>query len=271
MALRVGILTSDELRHCYVANAVADRFDVVAVVYQDTGYRPVDAAATADDERTARIVRYHFEDRLRQEQRFFGRAVEPVEAGNGAAVRRVKPDALNTDETVAFLKTQRADVLLVYGTNLIKPPLLDAFEGRMINMHLGLSPYYRGTATNFYPLVNDEPEFVGATIHLIDAGIDSGAIIHQARPEIVADDTPHTVGCKAIIAGVAKIIQSLAEYEAGIMPAVPQWPIETPRLYRRRDYHPSHVVNLYDMLADGLFRKYVERAPHVANSFRLVH
>jgi folate-dependent phosphoribosylglycinamide formyltransferase PurN len=270
VGLRVGILTSDELRHFYVADAVADRFDVVTIVYQDTGYRPVDAAATADDERAARVVRYHFEQRLRQEERFFGHTTDPIETVNSAAVRRIKPEALNTDETVAFLKGQRPDVLLVYGTNLIKPPLLDAFEGRMINMHLGLSPYYRGTATNFYPLVNDEPEFVGATIHLIDAGIDSGAIVHQARPEIVADDTPHTVGCKAIIAGVAKIIQSLAEYEFGRMQAVPQWPVENPRLYRRRDYHPSHVVKLYDMLSDGLFPRYVERKARVENSFRLV-
>lgn len=270
VALRVGILTSDDVRHRYVVNAIAARFDMVAVAYQNTGYSPVRAAATADDERTVCLVRKHFEERHRQERRFFGHAAAPAQNGPNRAVRRIDSNALNTLETVAFLQDRRVDVVVVYGTNLIKSPLLERFDGRMINMHLGLSPYYRGTATNFYPLVNDEPEFVGATIHLIDAGVDSGAIIHQARPQIVADDMPHTVGCKAILAGIRKLIQSLEEFEAGTMVAAPQWPVESPRLYRRRDYHPSHVVTLYDRIADGLFPNYVARKSRVENAFRLI-
>ena len=160
--------------------------------------------------------------------------------------------------------------MVVYGTGLIKPPLLDRFSGRMINMHLGLSPYYRGTATNFYPLLNNEPEFVGATIHMISAGIDSGDIVHHSRPEIVADDMPHTVGCKAILAGIDKMIQTLTELEAGAMVATPQWPVAGAKLYLRADYHPGQVRKLYELIAEGLFPNYVSRKHHVENTFRLL-
>ena len=44
------------------------------------------------------------------------------------------------------------DVVLVFGTGLLKAPLIGAFPGRIINIHLGLSPYYRGAGTNFWPL-----------------------------------------------------------------------------------------------------------------------
>lgn len=182
----------------------------------------------------------------------------------------MQPGELNTAGTLRFLESRGVDAVLVFGTNLIKRPLLDQFAGRIINLHLGLSPYYRGTATNFYPLLNDEPEYVGATIHLIDAGIDSGPIIHHARPEIVAGDGPHTIGCKAILAGLEKLRQAAEELAQGRLRAVTQWPASSPRVYRRKDFHPRHVVELYEKLAGGLIERYAARADEVAPKVKLI-
>lgn len=270
MSLRVAILTGTETRHRYFVNSVARAAEVVAVGYQDTGYHPADAAAKLADDASAAIVKKHFDERVRQEQLYFGHDGDWLSDGRNCAVRRFDPATLSSAESVAFLQQREAEVVVVYGTTLIKPPLLDRFAGRMINMHLGLSPYYRGTATNFYPLVNEEPQFVGATIHLIDPGIDSGAILHHARPEITADDMPHTLGCKAILRGIEAMIQSLREFESGTITAVPQWSVAHARLYLRKDYHPSQVVRLYELIEDGLFPKYVARASKVRDAFRLV-
>jgi folate-dependent phosphoribosylglycinamide formyltransferase PurN len=268
--MRVGILTSDDVRHRFVVNHLRTRFEVTAVCYQNTGYVPADTAAGAVDEQTAAIVRHHFEERRRQELLFFGHNADPLSDSPACAVRQVGPKTLNTADTLALLKKSGVDAVVVYGTGLIRAPLLQAFAGRMINLHLGLSPYYRGTATNFYPLVNEEPEYVGATVHLIDTGIDSGAIIHHARPDIVAQDLPHTVGCKAIQAGVGKIEQALEELAAGQLVSVPQWPVPNGRLYLRQDYHPEQVVRLYRLIEDGLFPKYVARKQRVENAMRLI-
>ena len=268
--MRIGILTSNDIRHRYVVNAIAARCDVAAICYQDTGYVPADTAADSIDEATAAVVKRHFDERRRQEHAYFGHNAEPMTDSPACGVRIVDPRTLNTDDTLAFLRQCGVEAVVVYGTGIIKQPLLDAFCGRMINMHLGLSPYYRGTATNFYPLLNDEPEYVGATIHMIDPGIDSGAIIHHARPEIVADDMPHTVGCKAILAGLEKLIQAVEELAAGKLTAVPQWPVPDGKLYLRKHYHPSQVVKLYEMIEDGLFPKYVARKHHVRDAMRLV-
>ena len=270
MSLRVGILTSVELRHRYFVNAIAKRFDVVAVGYQETGYRPATAHLDGLDAETACIVAHHFDERRRQEEIYFSQGGARRESSRNCAVRGLDSATLNSHQTARLLGERDVDVVAVYGTDLIKPPLLDRFGGRMINMHLGLSPYYRGTATNFYPLLNDEPEFVGATIHMIDAGIDSGDIIHHARPEIVADDMPHTVGCKAILAGIDKMIQALTELESGALVTTPQWPIRDAKLYLRADYHPSQVRALYELIAAGLFPNYVSRRHRVQDTFRLI-
>jgi len=193
-----------------------------------------------------------------------------VEPGDTCGVQFLNPGELNTDATLSFLRKAGVQCLAVYGTNLIKPPLLGAWPGHTINLHLGLSPYYRGTATNFYPLVNGEPQYVGATIHLIDEGIDSGPILRHVRPEIVADDMPHTIGCKAIMAGVDAMIDALSALEQGTMEPVEQWEEPDAKLYLRKDYHPRHVVQLYQKLKEGLIPNYVNSGPKTNRVPKLV-
>ena len=268
--MNVGILTSVETRHRYFVNALRSRVNVVAVGYEETGYQPTSVAATDLTPEEARIVEHHFAERARQEEIFFGADAGFAIDHERCRARRLAPGTLNADDTLAFLESAGVDTVAVYGTNLIKAPLLDHWPGRMINMHLGLSPYYRGTATNFYPLLNEEPEYVGATIHLLDAGIDSGPIFKHARPEIVAEDLPHTIGCKAILAGIEALITVLEDLKGDRLTPVPQWKPPAVRLCLRKDYHPRQVVELYRKIEAGLIPRYVERAARVADRFRLI-
>jgi folate-dependent phosphoribosylglycinamide formyltransferase PurN len=268
--MRIGILTSIETRHRYFANALQAACEVSAICYQETGYVPASTAAAEIDDSTAACVKHHFEERRRQEEIYFSHNAGPVPEGSDIGVRRVDKLTLNTPATLQFLRNHGVEAVVVYGTGLIKEPLLSHYAGRLINMHLGLSPYYRGTATNFYPLLNDEPEYVGATIHAIDAGIDSGPIYRHARPDITADDMPHTAGNKAILAGIEAMLKTLREMEAGTLAAVPQWKPENPRLYLRKDYHPRQVVQLYELIEGGLFPRYAARKANGQDAIRLV-
>lgn len=263
----LGILTSVETRHRYFAQAIREHLPVAAVAYEETGYTPADTDAHDLTGEEKSVVAAHFAERARQEEAYFGHNAAFVESCGDCAVRRLAPGSLNSPETRSFLKDAGVDTVVVYGTNLIKPPLLTCRPGRMINMHLGLSPYYRGTATNFYPLLNEEPEYVGATIHLLDEGIDSGAILRHARPKIVADDMPHTIGCKAILAGIAAMIAVLRDLEQGRLNPVPQWTVPHPRLYLRKDYHPREIIELYKKIDGGLIRRYAE---HATGQVRLI-
>lgn len=268
--MNLGILTSVATRHLYFANRIRDAFPVRAVAYEQTGYSSAAVERDHLPPEDQALVERHFLERTRQEERFFGHLSHLVEADATCAVAQLQPGKLNTDATLSFLHRAGVDTVVVFGTNLIKEPLLSHFSGRMVNMHLGLSPYYRGTATNFYPLLNEEPEYVGATIHLIDAGVDSGAILRHARPKIVADDQPHTIGCKAIEAGIEAMLIVLGEIEAERLASVPQWNVPRPRLYLRKHYHPDQVVALYRKLEQGLIPRYVARADQLAGKVRLV-
>lgn len=268
--MRLGILTSVETRHRYFAHRLRAALPVAAVVYEHVEYRPAEVETPDLTAEERQLVADHFLERARQEEVSFGRLSEWIPDRGEFRASHVGPAELNADCTLRFLETADVDTVAVFGTDLVRPPLLGRWPGRMVNLHLGLSPYYRGTATNFYPLLNGEPEYVGATIHLLDAGIDAGPILKHVRPAIQADDTPHTIGCNAIAAGVEAMIAALQDLDAGRRTAVPQWEVPNARLYLRRDYNPRQVIELRRKIDAGLITKYLDRAERVAPAVRLI-
>jgi hypothetical protein len=174
------------------------------------------------------------------------------------AADRVTPVAAggcNDPLQIERMRAMQPDVVLVFGTSLLTPPLIDAFAGRILNIHLGLSPYYRGAGTNFWPLVNEEPEYCGATIHFLDAGVDSGPIIAHARPEVIAGDGPHDIGNKTIVAAVDTLVAAALALRDGTVTGVPQWP--GGRLYRRADFSAAAVRQLYRNFENGMIDRYL--------------
>src|SRR5262249_55148982 len=197
--LRVNIvfLTGSELRHSFVRKAIAlSRGASVIRSYcegtEKSVWRLVESAGACADDARAR----HLAARDQSEKDFFSAFValapdrsEPIFLPKGE---------INEPAHADDIGALRPDLLACYGSSLIRAPLLTRFEGRFLNVHLGLSPYYRGAGTNFWPLVRGEPEFVGATFMHIDPGVDTGEIIHQMRARVLPGDSPHQIGNRLI-------------------------------------------------------------------------
>jgi folate-dependent phosphoribosylglycinamide formyltransferase PurN len=183
---RVVVLCGGAPRHVYVANRLCRSLDVVAIV-QEVGRRITLAklASLAKPEVTARKIGRWLRDRRRYagnpEARFFFGKSE---------VRLDRPELLQRAEHIndraVFDTVQRLapDAVAVFGTSLIRPPLLGQGRLGMLNLHGGLSPDYRGADCTFWALYNGEPEQVGCTLHFINAGIDTGALIAHVCPEV---------------------------------------------------------------------------------------
>ena len=69
----------------------------------------------------------------------------------------------------------KSDIYIVFGASYIKGWLIEFLEkNNAFNIHMGLSPYYRGSSCNFWALYDNNPNYVGATIHMLSKGLDSG-------------------------------------------------------------------------------------------------
>jgi folate-dependent phosphoribosylglycinamide formyltransferase PurN len=252
---RIVILTGSELRHRFVrkALAVSDGIDVARSYCEGMTNSLLDMVDKKPVEESE-FQRAHLEARARSEEEFFAEfdrlapdRSHPVDIERGR---------INDDERADEIKALAPDLLVAYGCSLIKGRLLQAFVGRFLNVHLGLSPYYRGSGTNFWPLVNREPEFVGATFMHIDPGVDTGEIVHQIRARVLPGDSPHQIGNRLIADMVpvyAAVVQNFDRLGRMQQPPVPA----DERVYRSRDLTEAATQKLYDNFAGGLVATYL--------------
>jgi methionyl-tRNA formyltransferase len=242
------VLTSTMRRHQFVANTLAARMDVACVWQEKKSFEPLKYAGSTADEA---VIARHFAARDASEDAYFSEHPRVL-----APVRTVAPGGCNDPNELEIMRKLNPDVVLVFGTGLLKQPLIDAFAGRVINIHLGLSPYYRGAGTNFWPLVNREPEYCGATIHFLDAGVDSGPMIEHVRPDIESADGPHDIGNKTIIAAANALAAVAIAHAASPLRGVPQQ--GDGRVYKRADFSAAAVDRLYSNFANGMIEDYLE-------------
>lgn len=87
------------------------------------------------------------------------------------------------------LEAEQVEWIVLAGyMRLIGNTLLDAYEGKILNIHPSLLPKYKGIDAIGQALNNGELE-TGTTVHYVDAGMDTGQIIAQRKCPIYQDDT----------------------------------------------------------------------------------
>ena len=112
------------------------------------------------------------------------------EAPEDAEIIRVP--SVNSDECRAALAELAPAAVFVVSTRMISSKTLRAVDAPFINYHSGINPSYRGMFGGYFALANGEPENFGATVHLIDEGVDTGDILYQARLQPKPGDNFHT-------------------------------------------------------------------------------
>ena len=253
--LRAVALLGDQLRHRWYATQLAEEpgIELLGVVTERQPPQPVGATDEEDE-----LVADHFARRRDAEERHLGRAQDWDELG--APVLRVERGETNTERVADWVGGLGPDLLLLYGCGIVRAPLLDVYAGRAVNLHLGLSPYYRGNAANFWPLVNGEPECVGVTVHLATLEVDAGAILRQARPGMEPGDCSHDIGCKALVAGARALLAALPAYANSELQPVPQQP--GGRVYRHADFEAASAASIAELrrrFDAGMIPAYLEQ------------
>lgn len=115
------------------------------------------------------------------------------------------------------------DLLLVCRFELLKRPIFSAPRWATLNVHSALLPEYRGVHPISWALVDDAKE-TGVTVHHIDDGIDSGAVVAQRRVTIRDDHDLHSLTAEidAISADVVVELFRHVEITGGVPSGTPQ-------------------------------------------------
>jgi methionyl-tRNA formyltransferase len=101
----------------------------------------------------------------------------------GNKIRKVS--SVNDEECMTAILLLQPDIVIVNGTRIISKKILQSTNAVFINMHVGITPQYRGSHGGYWAVRSNDVEHFGTTIHVVDAGVDTGAVIKQVfiKPE----------------------------------------------------------------------------------------
>jgi folate-dependent phosphoribosylglycinamide formyltransferase PurN len=249
MTIRIALITSDQQRHRWLASQLAKVGDLVAVVSES---KPENSPARTDNSNVD--IAGYFQEREAREAHWFSSAAGDL-AELTQSLLRCPWGQGNNQATYDFLVKKNPDLIFLFGSSIIRDPILSRFQGRVVNMHLGLSPYYRGSSTNFWPLVDGVPECVGVTVHHATLKVDGGNILLQARPDVALGDSSHDLGCKSIIAGASllqKVVASPACLAGGTVQS------GGGKLCRRDDFTLDALCRMRNNFSGGMIDRYLQ-------------
>jgi phosphoribosylglycinamide formyltransferase 1 len=225
-AHKVLLCTSGDIRHKYVASKLAMCDLNLLVIHEQNITQASDI---------------HFEARTKAEFNFFADEITKEYSSH-----HIPSNRINSKKVINLIQNFKPDTFVTYGCGIINQTTILGLECRKINIHLGLSPYYRGTGTNFWPIFNNEIRYCGATFHELTSRIDGGSIFHQFSVDRQRYDSVHHIG-NSIIKRIPEELLKVLTKQSEPIDQIDSFFPNTPRFYyKKSDYsiEKAELVNL---------------------------
>lgn len=98
----------------------------------------------------------------------------------------------------AAIRASGAQLVCLAGyMRVLTPYLVNAWDGRMLNIHPSLLPAFPGLHTHEAAIAAGATEH-GCTVHLVTAGVDEGPILGQARVPVLESDRPDALAARVL-------------------------------------------------------------------------
>lgn len=238
-------ITGDHPRHSYLVQQIASTGLLSGWIREKReAFTPEPAACLPPD--LASLFRHHFAMRAAAEERHFGNALPSI----ACDTLDVTLDGLNGASAAAFIRRHAPKIIISFGCHKLEAHMLNAEYAW--NVHGGLSPWYRGAGTHFWPSYMLEPQMTGVTLHETTEAIDGGAIIHQTGVDLVRGDGLHDLACRAgkkfgeAIPSVLKRAYNSANKIEGVTQAT------AGRIWTTAMWRAEHLIPIYRHYTDTI-------------------
>ncbi len=176
--MKTTIFTSNSLRHLSLINKIAKISNECNAIVEVKTLFP---GQNKDFFIKSKIMGKYFIEVDKAEKKYFRKDNFVKDFVRTKMIKQGDLNSLNKEDLKFALNS---DVYIIFGSSYITNNWLINFliKKKAINIHMGLSPFYRGSSCNFWAMYDDNPSYVGATIHYLSKGLDSGKIIAHCLP-----------------------------------------------------------------------------------------
>ena len=205
--MNITLITSDQIRHNYLVNLLSNIATKLNVIQEKKTF-------FSNQNKISNLKKNYFLKVDEAQKKIFGNTAIDTKNKNIKllSLENKKLEKCSLNFLSDFLNS---DIFIVFGSSFIKKDLVNfLIDHKALNIHLGISPYYRGTDCNFWALFDNNPHLVGATIHLLSKGLDSGQILYHALSEIKEDPFIYTMSAvKSAFESIAQKIENKTIFE----------------------------------------------------------
>lgn len=209
------ILASRSRTSYTLINALSERYTVAAVVFQSKPYRKMlrYRLRTLGWWRVLQQLLFTVYDRAvirpRSRPQIDALLADYDDRPPDNRLRCIDVDSINSQPVRDVLAEVQPGCVVVSGTGIISKKVL-ALAPVFINVHVGITPRYRGVHGGFWAIYENRPDLVGVTVHKIDPGVDTGAIVSQATLPVGATDTFRTLPVRQYLAALPLMQDAVA-------------------------------------------------------------
>ena len=248
---KIVVLIGDDLRHQYFLFQLNSKHSISAVFIEKSEYpQPI-----AETENEKNAWTWFFERRKTTEHETNTPTLN-IKTLNSPDIFHVKKNGLNSLDTLTRLKKISPDFIACFGIGLLHETILSNFPDIIFNLHVGIPEYYRGSSCNFWPIYNSDLKNLGATVHLIEKGIDTGKIA-GAKPIILEPkDNEQTLMLKTLQGGTQLMDETIDKWKKGRLSLKQQ--TRKGKLYKMKDLKPLAILKVKNMVESGELQYLIE-------------
>ena len=229
--MRVTIFSSNQPRHLNLAREFAQFTDTVFFVSEVNTVFP---GKVSDFFQKTEIMQDYFSNVIQSERKIFG---DVDFLPNNVKTLAIKSGDLNLLSDVQLGNALSSDLFVIFGASYIKGWLIDFLVNKKaINIHMGLSPYYRGSSCNFWAMYDGNPSYVGATIHMLSKGLDSGDMLFHCVPKFQEFDSKFDFTMRSVLVAQEGLVQTVKDGRIFSMSRVKQDTSLEVRYTRNNDF-----------------------------------
>jgi folate-dependent phosphoribosylglycinamide formyltransferase PurN len=155
-------------------------------------------------------------------------------------------NSVNDNNCLSTLQNIDPGLIIVNGTRIISKKILEGVKATFINMHVGITPMYRGVHGGYWALVNNDRANFGVTIHIVDAGIDTGTILFQNNAPVTKADNFVTYPLLQLAGGIPYMKKAITDFLEDTI--TPKKSTGETKLW----YHPTIWQYLYYRFKKGI-------------------
>lgn len=226
MKMNIVFCTSEEIHHYYLINEIHKYFPVKKVFYQ-TCHSDNNAvtkrlkAAVKNPGKFRFLIRAllmrllfnkEIQLRSRYESRMFFNGA-PARLDPGIPTERVF--SFNQPEAVTKVEKEDPDLIIVFGTELLKGKILETAKVQILNIHRDILPKYRGGGLPSWIFYHKDFQNLGTTVHICAKKLDAGDIVGQRYYSLQKDDSMATLRYKLTVLSLEVLKEVISQYQKG--------------------------------------------------------